>query len=207
MIISSPYSRKSGFTLLEILLVVFLISLSSLMVFFTLPNSTSDDLAESHALSFYYRFLLLSEEGSISGQDFGIRVDEPNRHYELMVLTSEGWRVKEAERRMTSKVELESSLDIKLLLLDGVWGDLARSMDDDTLFDEDMFLTEDEKANDPPQIFVLSNGEYIPFILAFYPSGSDIEELSLSDVDMAWRVVVSDAGSIKVLAAGESDDE
>lgn len=67
-----------GFTLLEILLVLVLVSASAVAVIATFPVSVKDE-AKISAQSFYQRLLLLNEEAILSGQDFGVRIDVDTR--------------------------------------------------------------------------------------------------------------------------------
>lgn len=67
-----------GFTLLEILLVLVLVSVSAVAVIATFPVSVKDE-AKISAQSFYQRLLLLNEEAILSGQDFGVRIDVDTR--------------------------------------------------------------------------------------------------------------------------------
>lgn len=66
---------KRGFTLLEILLVLVLLSMSAVAVIATLPSKQNDD-AKEVAESLYQRLQLLNEEAILSGLDYGLRVDE-----------------------------------------------------------------------------------------------------------------------------------
>ncbi len=69
---------QPGFTLIEILLVLVLLSVSAVAVISTIPTN-SKDVAKKYAQSFYQRIQLLNEEAILSGLDFGVRVDEKNR--------------------------------------------------------------------------------------------------------------------------------
>ena len=67
--------KHLGFTLIEILLVLVLLSLTAVAVIATLPTSQKD-LSKQYAQSFFQRLQLLNEEAVLSGKDFGLRVDE-----------------------------------------------------------------------------------------------------------------------------------
>ncbi|MEZ9057376.1 type II secretion system minor pseudopilin GspH [Vibrio pelagius] len=191
--------RLRGFTLIEILLVLVLLSLTAVAVIATIPTNAKD-VAKQYAHSFYQRVQLLNEEAILSGLDFGIRVDEKKSTYVLMSLNSEGWQEVEFEK-IPSTTELPKELSLSLKLGGGVWQDDDRLFNPGSLFDEDMFADlEEEKKPRPPQIYILSSAELTPFTLSFYPNTGD----SLQD---GWRIRVKDNGVIRLLEPGEEDEE
>ena len=191
--------RLRGFTLIEILLVLVLLSLTAVAVIATIPTNAKD-VAKQYAHSFYQRVQLLNEEAILSGLDFGIRVDEKKSTYVLMSLNSEGWQEVEFEK-IPSTTELPEELSLSLKLGGGAWQDDDRLFNPGSLFDEDMFADlEEEKKPRPPQIYILSSAELTPFTLSFYPNTGD----SLQD---GWRIRVKDNGVIRLLEPGEEDEE
>lgn len=191
--------KSAGFTLIEILLVLVLLSVTAVAVIATIPSS-SKDIAKQQAQSFYQRLQLLNEEAILSGLDFGIRVDERKLSYVLMTLTNEGWQETEFEK-IPSSTELPKELALKLTLGGGAWGNDDRLFEPGSLFDEDMFADlEEDKKPKPPQLFILSSAEITPFSLSFYPNVGD-------EIQDGWRIKVSDRGVIKLLMPGESDEE
>lgn len=80
--------KHNGFTLIEILLVLVLLSLTAVAVITTLPTSQKD-LSKQYAQSFFQRLQLLNEEAVLSGKDFGVRVDDTKKTYTLLSLTAE----------------------------------------------------------------------------------------------------------------------
>ncbi|WP_394249616.1 type II secretion system minor pseudopilin GspH [Vibrio profundi] len=191
--------KQQGFTLIEILLVLVLLSVTAVAVIATIPTS-SKDLAKHQAQSFYQRLQLLNEEAILSGLDFGIRVDEKKSTYILMTLTSDGWQEAEIEK-IPPTTEMPEELTLSLALGGGAWADDDRLFKPGSLFDEDMFadLDEDKKPR-PPQLFVLSSAEMTPFRLSFYPNTGDEEQDS-------WKVRVDDSGVITLLGPGETDED
>lgn len=192
--------RHSGFTLLEILLVLVLISLASVAVISTLPVSAEDG-AKKQAQSLFYRVQLLNEEAMLSGNDFGLRVDEKKLTYHFMRLKSEGWQKLE-QHHIPPETELASNLSIMLTLGGNVWNDQERLFKPGSLFDEDMFaeFEQEKKKLPPPQVFIMSSGEVTPFSIAIYPQDRSAE-------NDAWRIVAKENGQIILLAPGESDEE
>lgn len=109
-----------GFTLLEILLVLVLVSVSAVAVIATFPVSVKDE-AKISAQSFYQRLLLLNEEAILSGQDFGVRIDVDTRRLTFLQLTADkGWQ-KWQNDKMTNQTTLKEGLQLDFELGGGAW--------------------------------------------------------------------------------------
>ncbi|WP_114785866.1 type II secretion system minor pseudopilin GspH [Vibrio tetraodonis] len=189
---------RAGFTLLEILLVLVLVSLASVAVISTLPTNAKDE-SKKQAQSLYQRLLLLNEEAMLSGRDYGLRVDEKKSTYYLMTLESEGWKKLNIEQ-IPYETKVEESATISLALGGSSWND-DRLFKPDGLFNDELFddLFEKKKLP-PPQIFIVSSGEVTPFTVSIYPRQGDEEQ-------DAWKVTAKENGQIVLLAPGESLDE
>lgn len=187
-----------GFTLLEILLVLVLLSVSAVAVIATLPAKQSDE-AQKNAQRLFQRLQLLNEEALLSGFDYGLRVDEKNPRFTFLQLTEKGWqRIDKAG--FAAQLHIDEQLDVQFNLGGGVWQDKDRLFIPGSLFDEQMFAEEKEQKVEPaPQVFILSSGELTPFHLIIYPSQQS--------VDQGWQVSVEENGQIHLMAPGEQHDE
>ncbi|EPP2136137.1 prepilin-type N-terminal cleavage/methylation domain-containing protein [Vibrio alginolyticus] len=191
--------KHNGFTLIEILLVLVLLSLTAVAVISTLQTSQKD-LSKQYAQSFFQRLQLLNEEAVLSGKDFGVRVDDAKSTYALLSLTSEGWQPLKL-KQIPSKTKLEEDITLQLELGGGAWDNDERLFKPGSLFDEDMFAEEeDEKKIEPPQVFIFSSAEVTPFTLSFFPQNGD----AFND---GWRVIGKESGQILLLAPGEEVKE
>lgn len=192
-------SRLAGFTLIEILLVLVLLSLTAVAVIATLPTR-SDERGKQYAQSFYQRLQLLNEEAVLSGKDFGVRVEEDKSRYTLLKLEADGWQTLELNK-IPATTELENEVALQLTLGGGAWQQDDRLFKPGSLFDEEMFAEEEqENKQRPPQIFILSSGELTPFSLSFYPQEQDAKE-------NGWRVRAKDTGEIVILSPGEEEQQ
>lgn len=188
----------SGFTLLEILLVLVLMSLASVAVISTLPVNAEDG-AKQQAQSLYHRLQLLNEEAILSGKDFGLHINDKTSQLRFMVLQAQGWQALQ-DTKIRAQSELPDNLALQLDLGGGVWKDKQRLFKPGSLFDEQMFADEEaDKRLPPPQILIMSSGELTPFSLAIYPQQGDSEQDS-------WRIVAKENSQIVLLAPGESDE-
>ncbi|GEM75866.1 prepilin-type N-terminal cleavage/methylation domain-containing protein [Vibrio sagamiensis] len=193
-------NKQHGFTLIEILLVLVLLSLTAVAVIATLPSS-KNDLSKKYAQSLFQRIQLMNEEAVLAGKDFGLRVDEKKSEYVLLSLDQEGWQPLEL-KQIPSETKLEDGLSLQLELGGGAWQEDDRLFEPGSLFEEDRFAEEDKKKKQvkPPQVFILSSSEVTPFTLSFYPSDGDI-------FNDGWRVIGKDTGEILLMGPGEEVEE
>jgi general secretion pathway protein H len=191
--------KQSGFTLIEIMLVLVLLSLSAVAVITTLPSS-SDDRLKEHAQRFMQRLQLLNEDAMLNGKDYGVRFNEDKGQYRFVELSEEGWQNMK-ENRYYSESELEAEFAIRLQLGSDEWGDDDRLFEPGSLFDEEMFADkEKKKQSPPPQVMVLSSGEITPFQVSFFPNVGD-------EFRDGWRIKTADNGLINLLKPGERDED
>lgn len=189
--------KNVGFTLIEIMLVLVLLSLSAVAVILNLPNTKQDEVKEQ-AERFFYRIQLLNEDAILNGQDFGVRVDEQKNTLTYMVLKNDGWSVLESNnyQEMVMPDEVRLNLEIG----DGVWskGD-DKLFSQEGLFDDEMFAEYEEKKKEkPPQLFVLSSGEMTPFTLDVFVR---------RDRDNGWAVRVKESGTVSLMTRRELELE
>ncbi|MGO1295683.1 MAG: type II secretion system minor pseudopilin GspH [Vibrio sp.] len=193
---------ERGFTLIEIMLVLVLLALSSVAVISTLPSSQSD-LAETTARRFYQHMQLMNEESVLSGVDYGLRVEAAATPPTLtfLELTAKGWeQVKRPQ--FSARLTLDERLSMDFHVGGSAWSqDDDRLFEDKPLFDENMFAKEEQKAQQQPapQVDILSSGETTPFTVSFY--------LTEQDEQQAWRVEVKENGQIVLHPPGEGRNE
>ncbi len=191
---------QKGFTLIEIMLVLVLLSLSAVAVIVNLPDS-NEDLANEQAYRLYQRLQLLNEDAVLNGQDYGLWADEVKGRYRFVYLSLDGWQLVD-DNPTYSEMELEPELALSLHMGDETWAQDDRLFKPGGLFDEEMFADEEKKKKKlpAPQVMVLSSGEITPFIISFYPNVGNEEQ-------DGWRIKVSEAGLITLHAPGESLEE
>lgn len=186
--------KNAGFTLIEIMLVVVLISLSAVTVIVNLPEK-KEDIAKEEAQRFFYRLQLLNEHAILNGEDLGIRVDTKNRTYTYMKLTGEGWKI--FSNKVYVDTQLPEEIEISIELGSSAWSKNESLFKQESLFDEEMFAEyEDEKKVKPPQLFVLASGEITPFHLSIYPK---------DELEKTWSVYVKESGAILLTDTKEND--
>ncbi|MDF2184877.1 type II secretion system minor pseudopilin GspH [Grimontia hollisae] len=181
--------RPSGFTLLEILLVLLLLSISAVIVVPNLPQNSSDD-AKEEAQRFYQLIQLWTEQSLLTGQTFGLNVDKDG--YQLLRLTHDDWVPVEKGRSVTS-VTLPPALELDLEV-SGFVAEEDRLFDRESLFDDELFA-EEENQPPQPQVVLMGNGEIIPFTLTF-----------IADNKRLWQVTGNDVATFEVKNLNEDKE-
>jgi general secretion pathway protein H len=193
--------REVGFTLIEIMLVLVLLSVSSMAVIMSLPES-SDDQLEEQASRFYQLVQLLNEDALLNGMDYGIYFNQERQEYRFMTLTADGWQPLEKSRFFT-EVKMEEDIAFEMELGGSAWADDDRLFEPGSLFDEEMFAdVEEKKKPKPPQVMVLSSGEVTPVIVRFLPAN---ERGNLKN--KTWEINVDESGLITLIKPGENVDD
>ncbi|KKD59905.1 general secretion pathway protein GspH [Grimontia sp. AD028] len=181
--------RPSGFTLLEILLVMVLLAISAVIVVPNLPQNKSDE-AKEEAQRFFQLIQLWTEQSLLTGQTFGLNVEKDG--YQLLRLTREDWEPVEQERNITS-VTLPEGLVLDLEV-SGFVSEEDRLFDRESLFDEEMFADEENKPPQP-QVVLMGNGEIIPFTLTI-----------VADKKRLWQVKGNDVATFEVKNLNEDKE-
>jgi len=140
-----------GFTLIEIMVVVVIVSILVGAVSLTFPRST-DDLLKADAERFSELLYLAQDEAILQSRDLAIAIN--NSGYSFLSRNDKSWTVFSEEpfapRTLSGKVESELYLEgtsIKLLT----------------------------KAKTKPQIVIYSSGEMTPFVYSFgYKNASQV---------------------------------
>lgn len=133
--------RSSGFTLFEIIVVVFIIGV--IVTFATLSVSQhSDRYIEDEAKRIHHLLRLASEEAVLRGQELSLLLTRTG--YSFAALSGPSWEPITDDRFFRAR-EFPETINVHL-----------------SIYDEDVDLTNREK---PAQIYLLSSGEVTPFTL------------------------------------------
>ncbi|UJF19446.1 type II secretion system minor pseudopilin GspH [Vibrio sp. SS-MA-C1-2] len=156
--------QAQGFTLLEIMLVLVVMSAMAFAVVVNLPTNHKDEIAEQ-AKRFYQLTRLVSDDAVLNGVDLGIEIDRSE--YQFVQLTEEGWKPYQ-QGRYIDKVDVGENLRLNLTVDGFSWqGKDDDFLDFNSLFDDELFAETKKKQPKPPQILLLSSGEMTPFTLSF----------------------------------------
>ena len=157
--------KQSGFTLLEIMIVVVIVGLLASVVA-PMVSKSADDLLKEQADRFIALVKLAQDESILQSRQLGLKMDTEGYSFLQQQDDSNDWVFFSEgpfrERKLSSSTKTS-------LYLDGI--DISLENDKEESFEGD----EDEKKL-KPQVFILSSGEMTPFNyeLAF-PTGSRIK--------------------------------
>lgn len=179
--------RNSGFTLIEVMVVVVLIGLMASLVQFNFASSKTEDLLKYESARFAAIFDIAAEYGMLNNIELGLIVNEDN--YVFVGYDGTKW-AEVPNQNWDSSVQLPEEIMVDLELDD-------LPIEEPLLFDTDTFLEKDEedftlrsKEEEEkkviPQVYILSGGDITPFSLTFRIS----DELSYIDdaEELAYRV-------------------
>ena len=183
--------RGSGFTLIEILVVVVIIGVVSAIVVLGLGNLGNDRELQNEARRMTSLIEMASDEATMQGRDFGLEVLQTSyRFVEFDSLTEQWYEVIGDDlmrpRQLAQDTEFDLFLEDRRVLLELEAADIAPDDDDD----DDRDLIDDYL----PHILVLSSGDISPF---------ELEIIRMTD-RASVQLSVSPAGELKV---GASEDE
>ncbi len=181
--------RQSGFTLMEVLLVVLLMGLAATAVTLSMGGAGQKQSLERLAQQFMMSSEMVLDETVLSGHFIGIVVEQDS--YEYVYYDEEGnWKPLEQDRLLASR-QMEPGIEL-VLILDGL-PLVQDDEEDESWFDEPLIeKSADEKKKYPePQILLFPSGEMSAFELAFVAKDAMDKEIEV--------VVVGDAlGRLKL---------
>ncbi|MFC3094098.1 type II secretion system protein GspH [Alteromonas sediminis] len=174
-------ASSKGFTLLEILLVLFLIGMAVSYVLFNAFSVSQSDRLKEQARRFQVIVDMASDYAVLNQTELGIRFEAAKNEYFFMALDDENqWQV--LDDPLYSGHTLPQSFSFELELDSLPWEETERLFDRE-LFDETLSVSEDsvdigneeDKSLPPPQVLIMSSGEITPFsvMLAYEPDFSE----------------------------------
>lgn len=183
---NSPASNR-GFSLIEIMVVLVIIGTMAMLVVVNFTPAKDDEQLRKEAQRFQQVFDLAVDYAVLNQKQLGLRIEPDNNLYLFLVLDEEQkWQTITSQSLFAAR-ELEQDLGLELQL-DGLPWINEDTMFDRSLFDEGLSVSDDETsigdeeelAQEPPQVFIFSSGEFTPFSLIFK------FEPQFSDADVAY---------------------
>ncbi|WP_372880808.1 type II secretion system minor pseudopilin GspH [Psychromonas sp.] len=186
------HSRQSGFTLLEVMLVVLVIGMASLTVVMTLPgNLTSENNVGWQAQRFASILQFAEDEALISGNELALVIEKNSYQFAVYNYEKQLWFAAVVGGKQ-GKIQLPESINIEYSLSDSVWGEINNQEQDSFIEEQERVdIDEDRQQSLKPQVYVMSSGEVSPFTLVF----TDVDNVSEKQ---SVTVSVSMNGSISI---------
>jgi len=187
---STQPCRGSGFTLIEILVVVVIMGIISAIVVLGLGTLGDDRELRNEARRMTALIEMTLDEATLQGRDFGLELMQSGYRFVEFDPLTEQWSEVIGDdlmrpRSLAEGTEFELFLEDKRVLLKIDSAETEKDDDDDARNLNDDYL---------PHVLVLSSGDITPFVLEIFRN-SDRASIQLS---------ASPAGELKV---GTSEDE
>jgi general secretion pathway protein H len=169
----SRLNQAPGFTLVEILVVLIIVSVMSGIVVTSLPSSFQNSDFDEESLRLKTVIELIREESLTRASEYGLKTDKDNYSFFVYNEIEQNWT------QLNTKPYAEHKLGYGILLKT-------------TIEDNELILTdeEDEESSVPnaPRILLLSSGEMTPFEITI-ALGRDKTRTLVSDgySELAWQ--------------------
>lgn len=173
--------RQTGFTLMEVMLVILLMGLTAAAVTMSIGNSGPQQALERTAQQFMAATELVLDETVLNGQFIGIVIEKNS--YQFVFYKDGKWNPLEKDRMLSEK-QMETGVSLNLVL-DGL--PLVQEDEEEKSWFDEPFIeakTEDKKKHPEPQIMLFPSGEMSAFELSF--------------------IAKTDKGQIDVLVVGDA---
>ncbi|MCE0493857.1 prepilin-type N-terminal cleavage/methylation domain-containing protein [Vibrio salinus] len=172
--------NQEGFTLLEILLVLVVLSLVSIAVISSLPSGGGRPGNED-AQTFYQRVQLLQEDAMLSGRTYGVLLSDVRHQIQFLIYERGKWR-SVPESMMNSELSLSDSVSVIFRPGGSVWLNKERLYDPEAENEKEFLSSDDdEKKTENPQIVIYPNGMISAFELTFKMSETVIANISVAN--------------------------
>lgn len=170
--------QEYGFTLLELMLVIFLMGMTVSGVVMTLSSASGDNELKKEAMRFVGLIELVQEEAMLRSLEIGLVIDE--QQYQFAFLNDKNtWQAFDDGSFFSTVVMPENiTLSFELAGLkaeNSFLGSKTLFEGDDSLFDNDegLFGDKEEAVKLNPQIFIYSSGEVSDFSFTLSAFDSD----------------------------------
>jgi general secretion pathway protein H len=178
----TPIAKYTGFSLIEVMVVLFIMGLATGAVMLSYSGESGQDLLKKQTQRLQVVFNMASDYAVLNQRQLGLRVENKDSSYYFMFLDEEEeWQKLELDKTFAEH-QLPEFFSLELSLTDLPW-ETEESLFGSDAFDEGLSVSndgveignEEEKKLDPPQIFIFSSGEITPFsiTLAYEPEFSN----------------------------------
>jgi general secretion pathway protein H len=190
----SNRTSSAGFTLLELLVVIVIVSILVTYSTLAIRGSSPEDLIKEEALRLQTLTQLVMEESILRGEEYGIEVFQDG--YRFVRFSDDQWVTLDDDRILRDR-ELPADIELEMRLeeTDIVIGVVSDPMSDNEveLNETEEVSSEEEQEKISPHIYILSSGEITPeFEIRFYILGVETSYLVTGVFDGTLNSEISD---------------
>ena len=190
----SHRAGSAGFTLLELLVVIVIISILVTYSTLAIRGSSPEDQIKEEALRLKTLTHLVMEESILRGEEYGIEVFQDG--YRFVRFSDDQWVTLDDDRILRDR-ELPADMELEMQLeeTDIVIGVVSDPMSDNEveLSETEDVSNEEEEEKISPQIYILSSGEITPeFEIRFYILGVETSYLVTGMFDGTLNTEISE---------------
>lgn len=182
-------SREQGFTLLELLIVIVIVSILFTFAVLSIRTPSPEDRIKEETLRLQRLIQLALEEAVMKNQEYGLEFKQDG--YRFLTLTDNQWAPFDGDKLFRQR-ELPDEMEIELSVeqTDIIIGEAAETAETD---DEEMDDEEMEKEKPKPQVFLLSSEEITPeFSARFTLRGVETSYILSGTSDGRQKIEASD---------------
>jgi len=193
--ITRPHKTSAaGFTLLELLVVIVIVSILVTYSTLAIRGTSPEDLIREEALRLQTLTELVMEESILRGEEYGIEVFQDG--YRFVRFSDDQWVTLDDDRILRDR-ELPADMELEMRLEET---DIVINLASEPMSDNEVELNEAEEVSDEeqqekisPHIYILSSGEITPeFEIRFYILGVETSYLVTGVFDGTLNTEISD---------------
>jgi len=183
--------RQQGFSLLELLVTLFVIVLVTSLVSLNLSSGGRDVELDARVRNLADVAAYALDEAQMTGRDYGLLLQqelvegETVYGYAWRERAAEGWRPPESGKEVFADQSLPAGFELQLEL-------------EDSVFKEDRLAATDEDAQERPQVVLYASGE---------TTAGSIDVRRRDTGELLWRVRWDLLGRFTVLPRGEEPQD
>lgn len=152
---------STGFTLLEVMLVLLLIGILASAVVMTFSSDSREEQLQNETIQFQQVFQFVAEQAMLKQQEWGLYTEQSS--YAFMYYDGEKWQLASEPKSLRRTLPDNIRLQLELDGLPGADTNLLSKLEWEQEEDEQ----QDDKMPVLPKVFILSSGEISPFKLIF----------------------------------------
>jgi general secretion pathway protein H len=184
----SPQGRASGFTLLELLVVIVIVSVLFSFMTLAIRGASPEDAIKEEALRLNQLIQLALEEAVLRNTEYALLFS--THGYQFLQLNEDNWQTIEADKLLRKReLPLEMEIELSIEQVDVVIADMHEDSESEPGGDAD----EKTKKKLQPQVFLMSSEEITPeFSARFIIPGVEESYIVNATMDGKHTVSISD---------------